>query len=300
MLAFIRGVTCFRLGLIVIVEVATMRRIVLVEAPDAVGLVYKTTGVFFDLALNIVSTNEFVEPKEKRFFMRAEVVGEADNETLITLLKQRLPEDAVVRVETSRAKQIVIMATKESHCLGDLLIRHYEGELNAEIRAVIANHEVLRPLVEKFEIPFHCVPHEGVARDAHEDAIREKIDGFQPEYIVLAKYMRVLSPRFVAHYPNRLVNIHHSFLPAFIGANPYRQAWQRGVKVIGATSHFVTDDLDAGPIIAQQVIPVTHTYRTRDMAMVGRDVEKITLATALKLVFDDRVMVHGNRTIIFE
>ncbi|CAM2006333.1 formyltetrahydrofolate deformylase [Acanthopleuribacter pedis] len=277
-----------------------MRRIILVEAPDAVGLVYKTTGVFFDLALNIVSTDEFVEPKEKRFFMRAEVVGEADNQTLTDLLKQRLPEEAVVRVETKRPKNIVIMATKESHCLGDLLIRHYAGELNANILGVIANHETLRPLVEKFEIPFTCVPHEGLSRLDHEALVRKEIDPYEPEYIVLAKYMRVLSPEFVAAYPRRLVNIHHSFLPAFIGANPYRQAWQRGVKVIGATSHLVTDDLDAGPIIAQQVLPVTHSHSARDMAMAGRDVEKITLATALKLVFEDRVMVHKNRTIIFE
>lgn len=277
-----------------------MRRIILVEAPDAVGLVYKTTGVFFDLALNIVSTDEYVEPKEKRFFMRAEVVGEADNETLVSLLKQRLPEAAVVRVETKRPKNIVILATKESHCLGDLLIRHYEGELNAKVLGVIANHETLRPLVEKFEIPFTCIPHEGVSRTDHEALVRQKINSYAPEYVVLAKYMRVLSPEFVAAYPYRLVNIHHSFLPAFIGANPYRQAWQRGVKVIGATSHFVTDDLDAGPIIAQQVIPVTHSHSARDMAMSGRDVEKITLATALKLVFEDRVMVHKNRTIIFD
>ena len=276
-----------------------MHRIVLVEAPDEVGLVYKITGVFFELSLNIISNDEYVASGEKRFFMRSEVVGEVENERLEALLIKRLPEQATVRVITQREKDIVILATKESHCLGDLLIRHHSGELNARILAVVANHEYLRPLVEKFDLPFHCVAHEGLSRERHEAMIRKCVDFYKPEYLVLAKYMRVLSPEFVAAYPHRIVNIHHSFLPAFIGANPYRQAWKRGVKVIGATSHFVTDDLDAGPIIAQQVLPVSHSHGSRDMALAGRDVEKITLAVALKLVFEDRVFVHKNRTIIF-
>jgi formyltetrahydrofolate deformylase len=163
---------------------------------------------------------------------------------------------------------------------------------------VVSNHATLAPLTEQFGIPFHHVGHEDVSRAKHEALVREQIEAYQPEYIVLAKYMRVLSPAFVACYPRRIINIHHSFLPAFIGANPYRQAWERGVKLIGATAHFVTDDLDEGPIIAQDVLPVDHAHSAADMAHAGRDVEKIVLAKALKLVFDERVFLSGRRVII--
>ena len=142
--------------------------------------------------------------------------------------------------------------------------------------------------------------HENLERSAHEGRIEEIIKGYAPEYIVLAKYMRILSAKFVADYPNRMINIHHSFLPAFIGAKPYHQAHQRGVKIIGATAHIVTDDLDTGPIIAQGVIPVNHTHTAAAMVQAGRDVEKIVLARAVKLVLEERVFLHGNRTVIFE
>jgi formyltetrahydrofolate deformylase len=195
---------------------------------------------------------------------------------------------------------IVIMATTEAHCLGDLLIRHYSGELPAQIRAVVSNHEKLKPLVEQFGIPFHFVSHQNLERTAHEDLVGDVLAGYAPEYIVLAKYMRILSSKFVARYPKRMINIHHSFLPAFIGAKPYHQAYERGVKIIGATAHIVTDDLDTGPIIAQGTIPINHTYTASAMVQAGRDVEKIVLARAVKLALEERVFLHGNRTIIFE
>jgi formyltetrahydrofolate deformylase len=144
------------------------------------------------------------------------------------------------------------------------------------------------------------VSHENLERTAHEDRVADVISDYAPEYIVLAKYMRILSPKFVARYPKRMINIHHSFLPAFIGARPYHQAYERGVKVIGATAHVVTDDLDTGPIIAQDTIPVNHTFTAAAMVQAGRDVEKIVLAKAVKLVLDERVFLQGNRTIIFE
>jgi formyltetrahydrofolate deformylase len=153
--------------------------------------------------------------------------------------------------------------------------------------------------VAKFGIPFHYISHEHRTRPEHEDAIHKALAIYQPEFLVLAKYMRVLTPEFVAHYPNKIINIHHSFLPAFIGANPYRQAFDRGVKIIGATAHFVNNNLDEGPIIHQDTIPVTHRLSSDEMARAGKDGEKIVLARALKLVFQDRIFIHKNKTIIF-
>ncbi|MFN4146580.1 MAG: formyltetrahydrofolate deformylase, partial [Runella sp.] len=166
------------------------------------------------------------------------------------------------------------------------------------IQAVISNYNTLQPLVSKFGIPFHYISHEHRSRDEHEEAILRTLEIYQPEFLVLAKYMRILTPDFVKHFPCRVVNIHHSFLPAFIGANPYRQAYERGVKIIGATAHFVNDSLDEGPIIAQDVKEVDHRLTPTDMATLGKDTEKLVLTKALKLVFNDRVFIHGNRTII--
>ena len=174
------------------------------------------------------------------------------------------------------------------------------GELPGRIVAVVANHDDLRSLVERFGVPFHHVPHEGLSREAHEAAVVSAIDGHAPEYVVLARYMRVLSAAAIARYPDRIVNIHHSFLPAFAGASPYRQAFARGVKLIGATAHFVTEELDAGPIIAQDVTTVDHTDTPERMAQAGRNVEKLVLARAVRLVLEERVFLHGGRTVVFE
>jgi len=169
---------------------------------------------------------------------------------------------------------------------------------------VVSNHDILRGLVERFGVPFHCVPAPGdgadaAARQAHEAAVVAAIDAHAPDYVVLARYMRILSAAFVDRYAGRMVNIHHSFLPAFAGASPYRQAFARGVKLIGATAHFVTAELDDGPIIAQDVIGVDHTYTPERMAQAGGDVEKLVLARAVRLVLEERVFVHGRRTVIF-
>ncbi|MGX2971558.1 formyltetrahydrofolate deformylase [Helicobacter sp. T3_23-1059] len=214
-------------------------------------------------------------------------------------LKSILPSSAQIALKKASKKSLVILATKENHCLGDLLLREESGELNAKIKAVIANRADLRDLVERFRIPFFWVDSEGISRQAHEAKLREIIDRFSPDLLALAKYMRILSPDFVARYAGKIINIHHSFLPAFIGANPYKQAHQRGVKIIGATAHFVTDKLDEGPIIAQDIIHINHAYSWRDMQKAGRDVEKSVFAHALDLVLNDRVFVSGNKTIVF-
>jgi formyltetrahydrofolate deformylase len=277
-----------------------MTHTILIDCPDAKGLVHKITGVLYHNELNVQSNHEFVEPETNRFFMRTDIVGEMDVDKIANGLQGILPSDANISIIEKRKKRIVLLVTKEHHCLGELLVRNHFGELNAEVIGVIGNHDVLKIFTEQFGLPFFFITHEGKSREAHELEVLSKILELNTDYIVLAKYMRILSSNFVKNYNNRIINIHHSFLPAFIGANPYRQAYERGVKIIGATAHFVNDNLDEGPIIVQNVIPTDHSQDPQEMTQMGRDVEKIALAKALKLVFDDRVFVSGNKTIIFD
>jgi len=272
---------------------------VLIDCEDAKGLVYQISKIFYERDLNIDSNREFVDKEQGKFFMRTVVTGEFDADELKKALTEVAPDNARLKVILPKRKKIVILATKESHALGDILIRHEAGELNADIEAVIANHDVLESLVKRFDIPFFLVSAKDMSREEHERAVMKIIDKHQFDYIVLAKYMRILTSMFVSAYPQQIINIHHSFLPAFIGANPYKQAFERGVKIIGATAHFVTDDLDEGPIIAQDVIPVNHRFEWRDMQRAGRDVEKIVLSRALNFVLNDRIFVYGNKTIVF-
>lgn len=281
-------------------ELQPERNVILVECPDRAGLVHGITGVLLRHGCNVTSNQEFVESESGRFFMRTEFTGNGDAAAILRETTAVLPPGGMARLATPGKRRVVLLASKEHHCLADLLVRHAFGELNANVVAVISNHDALRSLVEKFELPFHHVPAENLSREAHEAAVASIIQGYAPEWLVLAKYMRVLTPEFVERFAHRIINIHHSFLPAFVGAKPYLQAFRRGVKVIGATAHFVTADLDEGPIIVQQVIPVDHTHEAADMAQAGRDVEQIVLARALKLVFEDRVFLSGNRTIIFD
>jgi formyltetrahydrofolate deformylase len=274
--------------------------ILLIDSPDEKGLIHTITGVIFRHNHNIIRNDEYVDHETGMFFMRTEIEGDCETEGLIAELTHDLPEGAHARFAPKQKRKIVILVTKEHHCLGDLLIRNAFNEFNAEILAVIGNHETLKPLTERFDIPFHFIPNAGLNKQEHEAKIRDVIAPYKPEYIVLAKYMRILSPEFIADYPARIINIHHSFLPAFAGASPYRQAFERGVKIIGATAHFVTEELDEGPILAQSVIPVDHNNSVNDMILAGRDVEKNVLAKALRLVFEERVFLCGKRVVIFD
>jgi formyltetrahydrofolate deformylase len=276
------------------------QHLLLIDCPDEKGLVHRITGVLFHAGFNITSNQEFVDSLTSHFFMRTAFEGDSGPEPTIEYLRQILPATASIRLAVADKRPVVIMVTKEPHCLGDLLLRHEYGELPAGIRAVVSNHDTLRSLADRFNIPFHHVPHDGITREVHEEKVREVLSSYDPHYVVLAKYMRILSPGFIREFPNRLLNIHHSFLPAFAGANPYRQAFERGVKIIGATAHFVTEELDEGPIIAQGVLPVDHSFTAADMAQAGRDVEKLVLAKALKLVLEEKVFLHRNRTVIFD
>jgi len=274
--------------------------VLLIECPDRTGLVFDVTRCLAEAKLNIIANGEFVEHDTGRFFMRTELEGDVDADGLVSSLRAVLPPEARVRLEPPRRKRIVVLVTKEAHCLGDILVRCQFDEMNAELLAVVGNRDRLRPLAEQAGYPFHLVPHEGLSREEHEDKVIDVVQSYEPDLVVLAKYMRILTPKMVSTFKDRMVNIHHSFLPAFIGANPYRQAYERGVKIIGATAHFVTENLDEGPIIAQDVIHVHHQYSPKKMAMAGRNVEKHVLNRALYLVLEDRVMISGNKTIIFE
>lgn len=275
-------------------------QVLLVECEDRRGLVHAITGVLLQHGVNVVGNQEFVDATSSRFFMRTEFDGATEAGPLESEVREVLPAGAMVRLSDLRPKRVVVLVSKEHHCLADILIRHAFGELNAQVLAVLSNHPALQSLVAKFERPFHFISHESFTREEHEGELLKVIEPLQPDYLVLAKYMRVLTPEFVRRFPARILNIHHSFLPAFVGARPYQQAFDRGVKVIGATAHFVTEKLDEGPIVVQQVMPVDHTHTARDLAQAGRDVEQMVLARALRLVFEDRVFLCGNRTVIFD
>lgn len=272
-----------------------------IDCNDEKGLIYRISDIIFKHNLNIETNSEFVDHGNRRFFFRAEIFSdvELNISAFYGNLSAVLPNSAKISLNEKRKKNIVVLATKETHCLGDLLIKFNSGELDANILAVISNHDELRELVEKFNLPFHYISSDQISRQEHEKMVLEVMEKYEFDYAVLAKYMRILSPNFVEKYEHKIINIHHSFLPAFIGANPYKQAYERGVKIIGATAHFVSNDLDEGPIITQDVVRVNHEMSWQDMRRAGRNVERNVLSTALDLVFEDKIFIYDNKTVIF-
>lgn len=276
------------------------RKVLITECADEKGLVSRITKVCFENNLNILSNNEFVDKENNRFFMRTELDGDFDEQLLLTELSAQLPEHALQRLVRLGKKRIAVMVTKEAHCLGELLVKSYYGALNAEIVAIVSNHNVLQELANKFEVPFYFIDHNSVDRVEHEEQLLECLAQYRFDYIILAKYMRVLTEKFLRQYRDQVINIHHSFLPAFVGAKPYHQAYQRGVKIIGATAHFVNEDLDQGPIINQDIAHVDHSYSPQDMARVGRGIEESVLTHAVHKVLEEKVIVYGNKTVVFD
>jgi formyltetrahydrofolate deformylase len=274
--------------------------VILIQCKDRVGLVADIAGVIAKLGINIVAMKEHVDTVDNRFFVRIAVEGVKEALPVWQELKNILPEGAEIAVNPSTQKKVIVLVTKEYHCLGDILIRNHFKTLGAEVQCVIGNHETLQDVCKRFDVPFHFVSHEGKEKDAFESEVVTVIEKYKTDYLVLAKFMRILSPSFIEKFTHRIINIHHSFLPAFIGASPYRQAYERGVKLIGATSHFVTNDLDEGPIVSQQIIPVNHSFTAADMVKAGKEIETAVLAKALQLVFEERVLIWKNKTIIFE
>lgn len=276
-----------------------MNHILLIDCQDQKGLISKVSTLLFENHLNIVELKEHVDINTNAFYMRCEFTGLADMDVLKKKLLAVLPAKANLTINPNKKKEVILFATKEHHCLSDLLTRHYFSELNMDIKCVISNHRDLRDIVMKFGIDFFHVGHENKSKEQFEKDLLEITTKYNPDYLVLAKFMRILSPDFCARYPNKIINIHHSFLPAFIGANPYKQAYERGIKIIGATAHFVTQELDQGPIISQKTIQVDHSFSAEDMKKAGREIERTALAEALMHALDDRIFVMGNKTVIF-
>jgi len=273
--------------------------VIVIQCKDQVGLVAAISGILAQKQVNIVSMREHVDAPDNRFFARLVVENNEEAISLQNELRSVLPAGAFVNVNPLPEKRITVLVTKEHHCLSDILIRNHFKTLGATVDCVIGNHLVLENICKLFDVPFHYISHEQRSKEGFEEELRNAIKN-NVDYLVLAKFMRILSPSFIEKFSARIINIHHSFLPAFAGANPYRQAYERGVKLIGATAHFVTNELDEGPIIAQQTIPVNHSFSAADMMRAGKEIETAVLVKALHLVFEDRVFVYKNKTVVFE
>jgi len=274
--------------------------VIVIQCNDGVGLVAAISSVLANAGYNIVSMREHVDLQENRFFARIVVDEISHPQNIETAITKVLAPDAIVKVDPLPEKKIVVLVTKEHHCLSDILTRNHFKTLGASVQSVIGNHPDLQSITERFSIPFHLVSHENKSKENFETELMDKIIMYNPDYLILAKFMRVLSAEFIASFKLKIINIHHSFLPAFTGASPYKQALKRGVKIIGATAHFVTDDLDEGPIITQKTISVNHSFILADLIKAGRENETAALARAMQLVFEDRVFVYNNKTVVFE
>jgi formyltetrahydrofolate deformylase len=279
----------------------------LCSCTDRTGIVSALTAFVAEYAGNIIDLDQHSEEDTGRFFMRlvwdisSSRLGKEEIPGAIALVAKKFDDMRWALSFGDEAARVAIFCSKTRHCLYDLLLRKQLGEMgNCEIAAVISNHENLRNVTEHFGVQFYHVPVAEADRGEAEQRQREILRANNVDLVVLARYMRILSPEFTADYENRVINIHHSFLPAFVGANPYAQARQRGVKIIGATAHYVTPALDQGPIIAQDVMHVSHRDAVADLVRKGRDVERQVLSKAVRLHLARRILVDGNRTIVFE
>ena len=282
-----------------------MRYLILhINCPDQRGIIAQFTGILYDHGVNVLNLEQHVEPDEKLFFMRIhadlknmEISESALNEILAAQVKKMNANIQFYYPET--LQRMAVFVTKESAPLYDLLIKHQSGDLSCEIPCVISNHKDLESVVSPFKIPFHYLPVSNETKEDQEKQINDIMKKENIDLLVLARYMQILSSDFVATYRGKIINIHHGFLPAFKGGSPYRQAWERGVKMIGATAHYVTADLDEGPIIEQDVVSVNHQHSVQEMIQAGRDIERRVLTSAVKAHLEHRIILDGNRTIIF-
>jgi len=277
----------------------------IISCPDRVGIVAAVSGFFAREGGLITEANHYLDPESNWFFTRQVVSAASLPYDAAELYRRFAPiaEEFGMTwhlTDTQVPKKVVLMASKQTHCLSDLLYRWRSGDLSFDIPCVISNHEDLRSYVEWHDVTYHHVPVNPADKAPHFAEVARLIEASDADVIVLARYMQILPPHLCEQYPNRIINIHHSFLPAFIGARPYHQAAQRGVKLIGATCHYVTDELDAGPIIEQDVVRVSHHNSVDDLVRKGKDVERSVLARGLRYHLEDRVLVHGNKTIVFE
>ena len=275
------------------------------SCPDQVGIVAAVSQFISEQQGWLLESNYFADSETKQFFMRNEIKKDSLDVSLdefrkaFAMVAEKYSMHWYLR-DTSQRQKVVLLASHASHCLADILHRWHSEELDCEISCVISNHENLRSMVEWHEIPFYFVPVEKSYKRPAFNEMANIIDQHEADTIVLARFMQIIPSDMCEKYMGRMINIHHSFLPSFIGANPYQKAYERGVKLIGATSHYVTGDLDEGPIIEQDVIRVGHRHRKEDLVRLGRDVEKAVLARALRNHLEDRVLIHGHKTVVFD
>ncbi len=277
------------------------RFIVTLRCPDRAGIVLATAQAIVQVGGNIVESDQFSDPPTGLFCMRVRFDSPRSFDEVRAALTSGLDEFRpllVIRPESLR-RRALIMVSKLDHCLIDLLYRRNLGELAVDIPVIVSNHPDCAPIAASYDIPFRCIPVAPDTKEAAEAQLGQLVEEHRIDFIVLARYMQVLSPAFFESMPGNIVNIHHSFLPGFKGARPYHQAYERGVKLIGATAHYVTADLDEGPIIEQSVIRVTHAESAADLVALGRDIERTVLARAVRLQSEDRVILAGHRTIVF-
>jgi formyltetrahydrofolate deformylase len=278
--------------------------ILLISCPDRPGIVAAVSRFIFEHNGNILESDQHsTNRQECQFFMRISFAEEGFALTAEQLIEEFRPVAERFQMQWSvshsrQRKRVGILVSKLDHCLTDLLWRWKSGELAMDIPFIISNHPDLESLAAMYGVPYHHLPVRKEQRRADQLRVLELIDG-QVDFLILARYMQILEPFFVQAYPQRIINIHHSFLPAFVGANPYQRAFERGVKLIGATAHYVTENLDEGPIIAQDVIHCNHRDAAEDLVRKGRDVERRVLAEAVRLHTEDRVLIYENKTIVF-
>ncbi len=276
-----------------------------ISCPDQVGIVATVAEYIASKGGSIAEANHHTDTNNGWFFMRHEILASSLNCSLKEFEAgfAKIANDFHMEwylSDSAKPKRIALFASKESHCLADLLHRWHENELPGEVVCVIANHNDLASMADWYKVPFHYVP---VTPETKPQAFADTeslVEEYQVDVIVLARYMQILPPQMCRDYAGQVINIHHSFLPSFVGAKPYHQASERGVKLIGATCHYVTEVLDAGPIIEQDVIRISHSHTIDDMKRLGRDVEKTVLARGLRYHLEDRVLIHGNKTVVFD
>jgi formyltetrahydrofolate deformylase len=271
------------------------------QCADQPGIVHAMTSSVLAASGNIIENQQFTDPVTNSFVMRTRFETNSSLEKAREVLVDGLAKfNPVLNLrDNATPKRALVMVTKESHCLRDLLYLLELGELPIEIPLVVGNHDELKSLVESHGIKFKHLPVSADSKVTAENELLSIISAEKIDFVVLARYMQILSPRFCSQLSNRIINIHHSFLPGFKGAKPYHQAHEKGVKIIGATAHFVTEDLDEGPIIEQDVAHVTHTSSPEQLIAIGRDIERRVLAKAVRLFAEDRIFIVGNRTVVF-
>lgn len=278
------------------------------SCPDRAGVVARLTAFIAGHGGNLLEMQQFTDQHSSWFFTHMLFELGPDHESIEMMARVFEPVAQELRAEwvlrpVGERKRVVILASRQTHCLADLLMRYQGGELEMDVALVISNHQQARPLAQAADVPFAYLPAEGPSTgpeaDEHFRQIANLLVEVRAELVVLARYMRILPPWLCEAWPARMINIHHSFLPAFAGANPYQRAFERGVKVIGATCHYVTAELDEGPIITQEIVPVEHYHTPADLLRLGRDCERQALAKGVRYHLEDRVLVHGRKTIVF-